>query len=73
MLVEDPYKLMLSTEFEVDEYLSRNGTMEPKIMFDTPFTLINDQGIFDEHESKKVIELVRHVNENADVKQRAEN
>ncbi len=45
--------------------------MEPKIMFDTPFTLINDQGIsgiFDEHESKKVIELVRHVNENADVR-----
>ncbi len=53
-----------------------NGTREPKIMFDTPFTLINDQGIsgiFDEDESKKVIELVRHVNENADVDQRAEN
>jgi len=39
-------------------------------MFDTPFTLINDKGIagvFDEDASKKVIELVRHVNENADI------
>lgn len=55
---------------EVVEYLVKNGTMEPGIMFETPFTLINDQGItgvFDESASKKVIELVRHVNENADV------
>ena len=55
---------------EVIEYLVKNGTMEPKVMFDTPFTLINDQGIagvFDEDASKKVIELVRHVNENAGV------
>jgi len=55
---------------EVVEYLVKNGTMEPKVMFDTPFTLINDQGIagvFDEDASKKVIELVRHVNENADI------
>ncbi len=43
-------------------------------MFDTPFTLINDQGIagiFDEDESKKVIELVRHVNENAVIEKNA--
>ncbi len=59
---------------EVVEYLVKNGTMEPKIMFDTPFTLINDQGIagiFDENESKKVIELVRHVNENAVIEKTA--
>ena len=59
---------------EVVEYLVRNGTMEPKVMFDAPFTLINDQGIagiFDEDASKKVIALVRHVNENADVSKRA--
>ena len=61
---------------EVVEYLVKNGTMEPKLMFDAPFTHINDQGvagIFDETMSKKVIALVRHVNENADVRKSAEN
>jgi type I restriction enzyme, R subunit len=55
---------------EVVEYLVRNGTMEPKIMFDTPFTHINDQGIagvFDKEMSKKVIELVRDINDNAHI------
>ncbi len=58
---------------EVVEYLIKNGTMEPNIMFDTPFTLINDQGIagvFDEDDSKKVIELVRHINKNAYIDKR---
>ena len=44
--------------------------MEPKVMFNTPFTHINDQGlagIFKDKESKKIIDIVRHVNENADV------
>ena len=53
---------------EVVEYLVKNGVMEPKVMFDSPFTNINDQGVmgvFGEEKSKKVIELVRHVNENA--------
>jgi len=53
---------------EVVEYLVKNGTMEPKVMFDTPFTHIHDQGIagvFDKNTSKKVIELVRHINDNA--------
>ncbi len=52
------------------EYLVRNGTMEPKVMFDTPFTHIHDQGIagiFDKDMSTKVIELVRHINDNADI------
>ncbi len=55
---------------EIVEYLVRNGTMEPKVMFDTPFTHINDQGItgvFDKEMSKKVVELVRYINDNADV------
>jgi len=59
---------------EVVEYLVKNGTMEPKAMFDTPFTHIHDQGIagvFNEELSKKVIELVRHVNENAVIAKRA--
>lgn len=55
---------------EVVDYLVKNGVMEPKAMFDTPFTHINDQGIagiFDDESSKKVIQLVRHINENAGV------
>ncbi len=54
---------------EIVEYLVRNGTMEPRVMFDTPFTHINDQGIagvFDADMSKKVVELIRHINDNAD-------
>ena len=55
---------------EIVDYLVRNGVMEPKMMFDSPFTNINDQGVigvFGENDSKKIIELVRHVNENAGV------
>lgn len=55
---------------EVVDYLVKNGVMEPKLMFDTPFTYIHDQGligVFGENMSKKVVDLVQHVNDNADV------
>jgi type I restriction enzyme R subunit len=55
---------------EVVEYLVKNGTMEPRVMFYAPFTHFNMQGIagvFDEAKSKKVINLVRYINENAAV------
>jgi len=60
---------------QIVEYLVNNGTMEPKVMFDTPFTHINDQGVvgvFDQQESIKVIELVKHVNENAEMQTRTQ-
>ena len=44
--------------------------MEPKAMFDTPFTNINDQGVvgvFGENVSKKIVETVKQINRNADV------
>ncbi len=53
---------------EVVNYLVKNGVMEPRAMFDTPFTHINDQGVigvFGEAKSKKIIALIRHINENA--------
>ena len=59
---------------EIVAYLVKNGIMEPKVMFDTPFTHIHDQGlmgVFGEDMSKKVIELVRHINDNADVSKRS--
>lgn len=55
---------------EVIRYLTRNGTMKPKVMFDAPFRHINTKGvagIFGDEGGKKVIELVREINENADV------
>jgi len=55
---------------EVVDYLVKNGTMEPKAMFDTPFTNFNTSGIaglFNEEDSIKVINIVRHINENVDV------
>ena len=55
---------------EVVEYLVKNGTMEPKVMFESPFTNINTlgvAGVFDSVTSKKVVEAVRHINANADV------
>lgn len=59
---------------EVVAYLVKNGIMEPKVMFDTPFTHIHDQGligVFGEEMGKKVVELVRHINDNADIGKKA--
>jgi len=56
---------------QIVEYLAKNGTMEPKAMFETPFTHINEQGIagvFNDDESKKVIRLIRSINDNARTK-----
>ena len=55
---------------EVVEYLVKNGIMEPSAMFETPFTNLHDSGpvgIFGEDKSKKIVELVRHINNNASV------
>lgn len=55
---------------EVVEYLVKNGIMEPKVMFDSPFTNINDMGllgVFGEDKSRKVLELVNRINNNANV------
>ena len=55
---------------ELVNYLVKNGVMEPKAMFDTPFTNINDQGVlgvFGENVSKKIVETIQKINRNADV------
>ena len=55
---------------QVVDYLVKNGTMEPKAMFDTPFTHLHDEGltgVFGDDESSNVVALVKRVNENADV------
>ena len=48
----------------------KNGTMEPRVMFEPPFTdksMLGVAGLFDKNESKKVVELIRDVNSNAGV------
>jgi type I restriction enzyme R subunit len=53
---------------EIIEFLVHNGTMEPKALFETPFTNIHNLGIaglFDEKMSRHVVDLVKHINENA--------
>ena len=55
---------------EVVEYLVKNGVMEPKEMFDAPFTHFHDQGVagvMGEEMAKNVVELVRAINANAGV------
>jgi hypothetical protein len=44
--------------------------MEPRAMFDSPFTNINDQGVLDvfgEQGSREIIGTLRQINKNADV------
>jgi hypothetical protein len=36
-------------------------------MFDTPFTNINDQGVFGEKENRKIVETIQQINRNAGV------
>lgn len=49
-------------------YLTKNGTIEPSMLFEPPFTDINDQGlmgIFDDSDAHKVISIIESINENA--------
>jgi type I restriction enzyme R subunit len=48
-------------------YLTKNGTIDPGMLFEPPFTDINDQGlgIFDDGESHKIISIIEHINLNA--------
>ena len=49
-------------------YLTKNGTIEPSILFESPFTDVNDQGllgVFDDSDAHRVISIVEKINENA--------
>jgi len=49
-------------------YLTSNGTIEKKMLFEAPFTNIHDQGllgVFDDAQAVKVISLVDRINHNA--------
>jgi type I restriction enzyme R subunit len=49
-------------------YLTQNGTIDKKMLFESPFTHIHDQGlfgVFDDAGAVKVIQLIDAVNQNA--------
>jgi len=49
-------------------YLTKNGTVEPSMLFEPPFTDINDQGlmgVFDDGASHKIISIIEEINSNA--------
>jgi len=50
-------------------FLSINGTFEPSMLFELPFSDINSSGImglFDHEQAGKIIELIERVNRNAE-------
>jgi len=52
------------------DYLTVNGTLEKDMLFQSPFTDMNDQGLFglfDDAEAGKIIHIIDQINENADV------
>lgn len=54
---------------EVVDYVIKNGTMEPKVLFETPFSNYHDQGVvgvFGDR-AQDVVEVVKAINRNAEV------
>lgn len=51
-------------------FLEKNGIVEPSMLFEPPFTDVNDQGllgVFDDAEANKVISILERINSNAGV------
>ncbi|MEN8134461.1 MAG: DEAD/DEAH box helicase family protein [Thermodesulfobacteriota bacterium] len=49
-------------------YLTKNGTIDKAMLFEPPFTHINDQGllgVFDDAQATKIIQIIDKVNRNA--------
>ena len=49
-------------------YLTKNGVIEPGMLFESPFTDMNDQGlmgVFDDGDAHKVISIIKKIKENA--------
>lgn len=49
-------------------YLTKNGTIEPSMLFESPFTDVSDKGllgVFDDGDAHRVISIIETINENA--------
>ena len=56
---------------KIIDYLSVNGLIENKILFEAPFTHVNDQdltGVFPDGQVGKVISLIGEINSNVTAK-----
>jgi type I restriction enzyme R subunit len=48
------------------DYLTKNGVIDSSMLFDRPFTDINQQGVagvFEEKDAEKLISIIHHFNE----------
>lgn len=53
---------------EIINHLEVNGTIEPKMLFRSPFTDINEgglSGVFPDEQADKIVEIIRKINGNA--------
>ena len=51
-------------------YLTKNGTIDKNMLFEPPFTDVNDQGllgVFDDNNAVKIIRIIDEINDNAGV------
>lgn len=51
-------------------FLTKNGTIEKKMLFEPPFTDVNDQGVlgvFEDAAAFKIISIIQGINDNAEV------
>lgn len=49
-------------------YLAESGTIEPSVLFEPPFTDMNEQGlkgIFEDSDAYKIICIIERINDNA--------
>lgn len=52
------------------QYLEKNGSIQKRLLFEPPFTNLNDQGllgIFDDADAHKVISILNRINGNAEI------
>jgi type I restriction enzyme R subunit len=54
---------------QIISYLTKNGVIDPKILFQAPFTDLASKGVagmFEGDDAKKIIEVIRFINHNAE-------
>ena len=54
---------------EIINYVVRNGTIEPHVLFETPFSNYNTKGVAGAfpRRAEKIIEIIGQINANAEV------
>lgn len=53
---------------QIIDYLTQNGVMDPKLLYEPPFTHISNNGldgVFDDKDADKIVDVIRSINSNA--------